>query len=279
MRLPFLKYHALRNDFLVMTSGEIRLPLKRWPDMVRKICDRRSGIGADGVLRLSPKSGTDGQVEICNADGSWAEKSGNGLRIAVMHQYLKNRRRRRFRLYMDGQVHQAHIVGRSEQGLLIETALGGVSFETDRVPVRSRRRYMINSPLKLAGLSFPVTCLSVGNPHTVLIVDDFGFDWRQVGQDIESHRSFPNQTNVEFVRVMSRKRLMVAEWERGAGATGSSGTGAAAAVCATVMLGLADRRCEVQFETGSLHVHWNADTDLVELTGLAKLVGSGEFEY
>ncbi len=279
MRLPFTKYHALRNDFLVMDSKQVRLPLKRWPAMVRAVCDRRSGIGADGVLRLSPHRNSDGRIEICNADGSWAEKSGNGLRLAALHCHLKNRRRRRFSLYMDKEVHQARIAGRSELGLLIETTIGRVSFETDRVPVRSRRRYMINAPLKLGGLGFPVTCLSVGNPHTVLMVDDFDFDWHELGREIETHRAFPNQTNVEFVKALNRKRLRVGEWERGAGATGSSGTGAAAAVCAAVMSGIADRQCEVQFETGSLHVHWNADTDLIELTGPAALVGRGEFEY
>lgn len=279
MRLPFVKYHALRNDFLVMAGKDIRLTRQRWPDMVRAICDRRSGIGADGVLRLSSRRGVDLKVEICNADGSWAEKSGNGMRIAVMHHYLKDHRRREFRLFMDDQTHVARIAGRDESGLQITTTLGQASFETGRVPVRSRHRYMINAPLKLGGLTFPVTCLSVGNPHTVLLVDDFDFDWRQMGSDIETHRAFPNQTNVEFVRVLNRKRLRVAEWERGAGATGSSGTGAAAAVCAAVMLGVADRSCEVQFDTGSLHVYWNAETKMIELTGPVELIGSGNFEY
>lgn len=279
MRLPFTKYHALRNDFLVMEAGRIRLALKRWPDMVRAVCDRRSGIGADGVLRLTTRPDCDGAIEICNADGSWAEKSGNGLRLAVMHYHFRNRRRRRFELYMDKQIHRARIVGKTDSELLIETTLGKVLFETDRVPVRSRERYMIDAPLEVDGLRLPVTCLSVGNPHAVVIVEDFDFDWHRVGRSLETHPAFPNHTNVEFVKVLSRKRLKVAEWERGAGATGSSGTGAVAAVCAAAKLDLADRKCQAEFDTGSLHVHWNAETGLVELTGPAALVGSGEFEY
>jgi diaminopimelate epimerase len=262
-----------------MEAGRVRLALKRWPDMVRAICDRRSGIGADGVLRLSAHRDCDGAIDICNADGSWAEKSGNGLRLAVMHYHLQNRRRRRFELNMDRQIHRARIVGKTDNELLVETTLGEISFEADRVPVRSPARYMINTPLEVDGLRFPVTCLSVGNPHAVVMVEDFDFDWHRAGRSLEIHPAFPNHTNVEFVKVLNRKRLKVAEWERGAGATGSSGTGAVAAVCTAAKLGLADRKCEAEFETGSLHVHWNAETGLVELTGPAALVGYGEFEY
>jgi diaminopimelate epimerase len=119
----------------------------------------------------------------------------------------------------------------------------------------------------------------VGNPHTVLFVDDFDFDWEQVGADIERHRSFPNQTNVEFVRILSRRRLQLADWERGAGATGSSGTGAAAAVCAAVVLGMAERNCEVVFPGGSLWVEWSEDDDGIRLTGPATFVAEGRYEY
>ncbi len=138
---------------------------------------------------------------------------------------------------------------------------------------------MINAPLKIGGLEFPVTCLAVGNPHTVMLVDNFDFDWKSLGAEIEKHPAFPHDTNVEFVRVVNRKRVDLADWERGAGATGSSGTGAAAAVCAMVMLGLVDRDCNVFFDTGNLRVHWHQESDYIELTGPAEYVSKGEFWY
>jgi len=111
------------------------------------------------------------------------------------------------------------------------------------------------------------------------VVDGFDFDWMGLGAEIEVHPAFPRHTNVEFVKVISRKKIKVADWERGAGATGSSGTGAAAAVCAAVMLGLVARECEVVFESGSLLVKWDQDTNEIELTGPVDYVADGEFFF
>ena len=110
------------------------------------------------------------------------------------------------------------------------------------------------------------------------MVETFAFDWQILGAEIEKARIFPRATNVEFVRVLSRSRIRVAEWERGAGATGSSGTGAAAAVAAGVMLGLVERKCEVQFEPGSLFIDWKTEPDSILLTGPVEYVMSGECE-
>lgn len=161
---------------------------------------------------------------------------------------------------------------------MITTELGQPSFEAARVPVKTRLKFMINSPLKLDRYSFPVTCLSVGNPHAVLFVDNFDLQWQVIGEEIENHRIFPNRTNVGFVKVINRRRIEVAEWERGVGATGSSGTGAAAAVCAGVMLGLLERRCKVCFEGGSLDINWKNDSGLIELAGPAEHIADGSFE-
>jgi len=277
MRISFTKYHALYNDFLVIQGGRKRLTRARLKRLAKLICHRRSGVGADGILYVTSSKIADRKVEVFNADGSWAEKSGNGLRIVTMHEHLKDRRRRRYVFEMNRQAHQASVVDSGQGEILVTTELGRPRFETDRVPVRNRRKYMINAPLKLGGLEFPVTCLSIGNPHTVLLVDGFDFDWQAMGAELEHHASFPHQTNVEFVKPLSRRRLQVADWERGAGATGSSGTGAAAAACASVMLGIADRECEVQFDSGSLFVHWREDTGIIELTGTVARCATGEY--
>jgi diaminopimelate epimerase len=277
MDIEFTKYHALYNDFLVVEGGRRRLTPAQLKRLAVAVCHRRSGVGADGVLYVTPSKRCDGRIDVYNADGSWAEKSGNGMRIVVMHEYLRDRRRKKFTFEMNRQLHQASVVETTASGIMVTTELGQPEFKTDLVPVKSRQRYMINAPLKLAGLEFPVTCLSVGNPHTVMVVENFDFDWQQLGAEIECHRSFPSQTNVEFVKPVTRRRLRVADWERGAGATGSSGTGAAAAVCAMVMLGAADRNCEVQFDSGSLMVNWREDTDIIELTGPVARVAEGRF--
>jgi len=278
MNVPFAKYHALANDFLIIERATSRLPRRRLAALAQAICDRRTGVGADGVLYLSARRGGS-RVDVFNADGSWAEKSGNGLRIAALHQYLKDKRRRRFVLEMDGKPHAAEIIKSTANGAEIVTQLGSPEFEASKVPVKSRRRVMINAPLKVGGLEFPVTCLAVGNPHTVMPVEDFDFDWQSLGAEIETHSAFPQGTNVEFVRVVNRRRIDLVDWERGAGATGSSGTGAAASVCAMVMMGLVDRNCQARFETGRLQVHWRRSSDLIELTGPVDYIAQGVFSF
>lgn len=279
MFVLFAKYHALGNDFLVLEKSQLRLSGRRITRLARTICDRRSGVGADGILLLGSDTKTDGRVDVYNADGGWAEISGNGLRIAAVHLARKRSVSNRLVLRTGSGIWEVRLVRRIASGYIVRTQLGEPDFLARRVPVRTGRKYLINGPLRLGPVSLPVTCLSVGNPHTVLLVDNFDFEWQELGAEIEVAAAFPEGTNVEFVKTISRRKIKVAGWERGAGATGSSGTGAAAAVCAMVMLGLADRRCIVEFETGVLSVNWKTKSNMIELTGPARYVMEGTFEY
>ena len=162
---------------------------------------------------------------------------------------------------------------------MVRTQLGKPDFEASSVPVKTRQKFVINSPMKVGGVKLPMTCLAVGNPHTVILVDGFDFDWQALGADLETASLFPNGTNIEFVKPLSRRRFRVAEWERGAGATGSSGTGAGAVTAAMVTLGLADRTCEVEFDYGTLTVDWAVDSDQLILTGPVERIMQGTVEY
>jgi diaminopimelate epimerase len=280
MKVRFSKYHALWNDFIVLEALTHRkMSTRNIPKLAREICHRRTGVGADGVLWLSGSRKADCRMDVYNADGGWAEKSGNGLRICALHLSGKDKRKRWYAIETGTSIDQVRLIRRINGGCVVHSELGEPTFEAKAVPVRSRRRFVINSPVKIRALNIPMTCLAVGNPHAVVLVDNFDFAWQTLGSEIETARAFPRGTNVEFVRRVNRRKLQLCEWERGAGATGSSGTGAAAAVCAMVVLGLADRRCQVEFPAGALEVEWNKDTNLVELTGPAQFISSGEFEY
>ena len=279
MKIRFTKYHALGNDFLLLEKRTCRLSRSKLPRCAREVCRRRTGVGADGIILMSADRIADAAIDIYNADGGWAEKSGNGLRIAAVHMAQSFPRRKTFTFRTGNGIDKVQLRRKASGGFVVTTQLGQPDFVAARVPVKTRRKHLINSPLRISRVVFPVTCLSVGNPHTVMLVKDLDFDWKQLGSEIENAPVFPNGTNVEFVRVVSRKKIKVADWERGAGATESSGTGAAAAVCAMVMLGLVDRRCNVEFETGMLAVDWNADTNIVEVTGPAQFVMEGGFEF
>jgi diaminopimelate epimerase len=145
--------------------------------------------------------------------------------------------------------------------------------------MRAPGKYHINQPIVIEGRKFPVTSLSVGNPHTVLFVDNFDFNWGELGRIIEQSQIFPHRTNVEFAKIVNRRKIVLNDWERGAGATGSSGTGAAAAVVAGVVNGLVDRRAEVVFPAGSLFIDWSETDDNITLTGPAEYVCEGVFNY
>lgn len=279
MKITYAKYQALGNSFLVIERTGKGQPRRKLSQLAEILCSPKWGIGADGVLFLLRHKGVDRKVEVCNADGGWAEKSGNGLRIAAVHLMGLTEGRRQFTFLMGGVRSEVRMIRRISKGWMVEAELGKPEFRARLVPVRSRRKYVINATLNVGTEKVRGTCLSVGNPHCVIAVDDFAFDWQRLGRAIECSPLFPQRTNVEFVRSVSRRMLQVADWERGAGATGSSGTGAAAAVCAMVMQGLADRECEVQFDTGSLFVHWREADGIIRLSGPAQFVTRGEFDW
>jgi len=279
MKIKFFKYNALLNDFIVVEGKAHKLTKNQLPSFVKEICHRKSGVGADGVLCFGKSRKADSKVDVYNADGGWAEKSGNGLRIAGLHCHRLSKQKENFVFEMDGALNKVRFVSGSKSAELLTTELGVPKFKTRDVPINVKSQFMINKPLKVGNTNFPVTCLSIGNPHTVLFVEDFNIDWKQFGAEIEKHGLFPNGTNVEFVKILSSKKLKLAEWERGVGATGSSGTGAAAAVVAAVVLGVADRKCRVEFESGSLSILWRKSDNVIELTGPVEFVCEGYYDY
>lgn len=274
MLIPFAKYHALGNDFLIVEPSRVEF-LPEMSDVAVQLCDRQRGVGADGILFVA-ESADSVKVELYNADGSWAEKSGNGLRIVGVHQHLKDKSVSRFQVTMNEVTSSVEILGVDGNDFNVRASLGQPTFVASEVPVTTDLKYWINEPLAIGGVDLPITCVAVGNPHVVLFVDGFDLDWPQIGADIEVHEAFPNQTNVEFVRVIERNLIEVADWERGVGVTTSSGTGAAAAVCAAVMNGFVDRNCDVQFEAGTMHIEWSEATNEVLLSGPVAPIATGE---
>ncbi|MCP4684341.1 MAG: diaminopimelate epimerase [bacterium] len=279
MKIKFSKYHALGNDFIVLDRRKTEISTRRLSRLASMMCDRHTGVGADGLACLSSSDKADCKVDIYNADGGWAEKSGNGLRIAAVYLNGRRKKARQVKIETGTSVDTVNLTREIAGGHIVRTELGQPEFETSRIPVRTRRRFVINSPLKVGSVELPMTCVAIGNPHVVLLVDSFDFDWPALGAEIENARPFPNGANVEFVRADTSKRIELAEWERGVGATDSCGTGAAAAVATLVMMGLADRKCEVVFKAGSLKVDWKADTDIIEISGAVRYVMQGTYDF
>lgn len=225
MRL--VRYHGLGNDYLVAED----LPALG-PDRVRQLCDRHTGVGSDGVLEPFESDRADLGVRIWNPDGTVAEKSGNGLRIAAHWAVRAGRAGARHRLDTGFDV-----VGCVVEGDAVEVAMGRATTAPAAIPLDGGP--LVDAPVDALGRAWALTALSVGNPHAVVFVEEppDAVDWRALGAHLETHPRWPNRTNVQVARVEGAGRVALRIWERGAGPTQASGSSACAVVAAAVLTG------------------------------------------
>lgn len=282
MPINFIKFHGFGNDYIVFAAEQLSA-IDDLNDFARRVCDRHYGAGADGIDVVAPATGegADFVVRIFNVDGSEANLSGNGTRCAAAYLYFSGRwTGTELRLSTRSGVKLYRLLERlGSGGYLFESELGQPQFASDRVPMLTGTplERIINYPLEVAGQTWPVTALQMGNPNCCIFVDDFdSFDWRSVGKAIENHPQFPERTNVIFVRIKDRGNIEERIWERGVGETESSGTCSCAAAIASVINGKTDRRVQVHAPGGVIPIEWRADGEVV-LTGRADLVYSGEW--
>jgi len=262
LKIPFLKAHGAKNDFLLTSIADIP-PGQPLAVLARKICDRHTGIGADGWLHVGPGGeGADGEIRLFNADGSVAEISGNGTRCAaafLIHQGLPG---------PDVRIRTG--AGIKPLRLLQRTGLQ-FSFEMNMGTPEIRAQ---NFSLALSAGPRDVTLVWMGNPQCAVPVENFDFDWRKEGAEIETNPIFPDRTNVSFFRARDRHAIEVLFYERGAGETLSSGTGSTGAVAAAVSRGMVESPVTVHTPAGPLEIRGNPDLYLV---GPAEIIAAGEF--
>jgi len=300
-QIPFAKFQAVGNDFIVVGTAGLPRSLCKF---ARAILNRRIGIGADGLLVLSPSSGKKGDVRLrfFNADGSEAEMSGNGIRCAGAFLADLFPTRRTFRIETLAGWKSLERVKHGKGRCFFRVGMGAPVLEPARIPFEAG-----DSPAPIT--SFPlrtelgvvsVTVTSMGNPHCSIFVapglspagmvllpeaewpgarpELLPEEWERLGREIEMNPLFPNRTNVEFVRVISRKEIAVRFWERGVGHTLSSGTGSCAATVACILNGLTDRQVRVQTQAGLLRVAWPENGEVI-LTGPVERIAQGTYNY
>jgi len=274
--IKFTKMHGLGNDFIVIDGLTDEIPRINWAEKAGVLCDRAIGVGADGVILALPGKKLDYRMRIFNSDGSEAEMCGNGFRcmVRLLHDRKLMNGRKCAVETIGGEI-EAEVVSSKKSDFAVRYCLGEPIFDAESIPVKSDSRYFINGSLKLKDKKYTLTALSLGNPHAVMFVDDLLFDWEDVGREIENHEMFPNRTNVEFVMPLGPSKVGLQSWERGAGPTYASGTGACAAVAAGVMVGLLERSVEVVCHYGSLMVEWSADDGRIYQTGPAEYSFTG----
>lgn len=275
-KLNFIKMEGLGNDFIVMhrsTNESIQTIIKQCV----KLCDRRRGIGADGIIFILPSKKADFKMRIFNSDGSEAEMCGNGIRCCKLYVQSMHLSKKQLVTF---ETKAGIISTESNKKDLIRVNMGTPILESSKIPTVKKSCQVIMHDLQVDCKLFKITAVSMGNPHAVVYTDEITDElvsfW---GPKIEKHPFFPNKANVEFIKVLSNKEIQMRVWERGCGETLCCGTGACASVVAGIINNLHGNKVKVHLLGGDLLVEWDSkETSPVYMTGPATIVFKGILE-
>jgi len=282
MKMKFTKMHGLGNDFILVNSlnGEFK-NYSRFAYMTKKLCDRHFGIGADGLIFIFPSDVADLKMKIYNSDGSEAQMCGNGIRCFAKYVYEnKITSKKKFTVETQAGIITPEIIINNEEILGIKVNMGIPKLQKSDIPVKgSNDLPMINELLQIeSGYQVNVTCVSMGNPHCTIFVDNVKSKLvKELGPKIENHPIFPEKTNVEFIQILNNKELNFRVWERGVGETLACGTGACAALVAGVLNKKVERQAVIHLPGGDLNIEW-PENGPVFMSGPAELVFEGKIE-
>jgi UDP-N-acetylmuramoyl-L-alanyl-D-glutamate--2,6-diaminopimelate ligase len=273
--MRYARYHGLGNDYLVIDARDREQALT--PQRIVTICHRNFGVGSDGIVLIEGKKPDGFVVRIFNPDGSEAETSGNGMRIAARYLFDKGQvSTEPFTLLAGGErLIQAHV---RDPQRAIQVDMGRASFVSSDIPMIGPRREVLQESLEVLGESVSFTCVNVGNPHCVVFdYPNIKHGAQRLGRELETHEYFPRRTNVQFAQVIDRNNIRIEIWERGAGYTLASGSSACAAASAARRLGRVDSQVAVHMPGGSLAIHIGDDYSL-RLIGPVTRIAEGEID-
>ncbi|ASC72127.1 Diaminopimelate epimerase [Halomicronema hongdechloris C2206] len=283
MAVEFVKYHGLGNDFILIDNRHQPEPVWQ-PEQAMRWCDRNRGIGADGVIFALPaQRDTDYTMRIFNADGSEPEMCGNGIRcLARFLDALESAEGHPPTLPHAYRIHTlgGTITPELQPDGQVKVDMGVPKLLAQDIPTTlvAREQKVIDQMLRVAGQTWEVTGVNIGNPHCVTFVEDVAeLPLVTLGPQFEYHPAFPQRVNTEFIQIIGPKHLKMRVWERGAGATLACGTGACAALVAAALTGRCDRTATVELPGGPLQIEWSAN-NRIYMTGPAERVFQGQVE-
>lgn len=276
--MKFTKMQGLGNDYVYVNC--LKEKIADPPELARRISDRHFGVGSDGLIMINPSDKADFEMEMYNADGSRAEMCGNGIRCVGKYVYD-------YGLTDKTQISVETLAGIKHLDLTVENGkvtlvkvdMGQPVFEPDRIPVKAEGSMVVDEPLEVDGKEYRMTCISMGNPHAVIFVDQDvrELPLEEIGPSFENHERFPKRINTEFVRVIDRHTVQMRVWERGSGETLACGTGTCAAAAACVLNGLTEDEVTVHLLGGDLYIKWDREKNTIYMTGPAEIVFEGEW--
>lgn len=266
----FIKSHGLGNEYIILDSDNIDFLLTK--NAIRRLCNVHFGIGSDGILFKVNSSKADFGLRIFNPDGSEAEKSGNGLRIFCKFLYdYRFTKSKEFSVETPGGVVRATVIEvENNKASMISVDMGTAVFGSRNIPVNSDNPEFIGEKIVAGDKEFEVNCVSVGNPHCVVIKDELDVaEIKKYGPLLENHPLFPNRINVQFAKVINNKEVQVLIWERGAGYTLASGSSSCAVACALLKRGLIGNNPKIIMKGGILKIEIDEKWQ-IKMTGEVK---------
>jgi diaminopimelate epimerase len=278
--IKFCKFEGFGNDYVVIESEQLK-DISSIPEFTKSFCNRTHGVGSDGIAILEKLHDADADFScrIINPDGSEAGFSGNGTRCAVAYSHFKGLWSEKIiRLKTLSGVKKYELLERNGKTFWFDAEIGKPKFASDEIPFASETKLdsVIEQPLTVDGNTFRVSTINVGNPVVCVFVENFDFDWRQLGKKLEVHEKFPEKTNVIFLKVLDRKNLEIKIWERGAGETSASGTCSTAAAILCAFANKSEREVSIHSEGGITEIVWREDGEML-IKGRADFVFSGEY--
>ncbi len=276
--MKFTKMQGCGNDYIYINGFDTKVTPEEKKKMAVQLSDRHFGIGGDGVIFINPSKIADFEMEMYNADGSRAEMCGNGIRCVGKYVY-DNKMTNKVNLSVEscGKVKYLELETDGNQVKAVRVNMGSPDFQARNIPVIATGERVVNEEISAGGEEYKMTCVSMGNPHAVVAVEDVaGLDLPGIGPLFENHERFPQRINTEFIRVIDRQTIEMRVWERGSGETLACGTGCCATVAACILNGLTDDQVTVKLLGGELFIHWDRESNLIYMTGPAVTVFSGE---
>ena len=277
--MKFTKMHGCGNDYIYVNGFLEHIEDK--VEFSKKVSDRHFGIGGDGAIFINPSTKADFEMEMYNADGTRAEMCGNGIRCVGKYVYdfgLTDKKE----LSVISFDKIKYLELKVEDGTVktVKVNMGSPELVAKNVPVISKNDTVLAEDIEVNGKEYKMTCVSMGNPHAVVFMDEISdLDIAAVGPFFEHHERFPNRTNTEFVKVINENLIEMRVWERGTGETLACGTGCCASVVACVLNGLTNLNVTVKVLGGEIDVTWNREENVVYMTGPAVTVFNGEYMW
>lgn len=276
--MKFTKMHGIGNDYVYVDC--FREKVENPGELAKLVSDRHFGIGSDGLILIKPSKIADCEMDMYNADGSQGAMCGNGVRCVGKYVYDHGIAvKERIAVATKSGIKYLDVTAKDGKAKLLCVNMGAPILEAKAIPVLADREQIVDMPIEVDGKEYRMTAVSMGNPHTVIFMEDIQkLAIEQIGPKFEKHSCFPDRTNTEFVHVLDKHMVEMRVWERGSGETLACGTGACAVAVACCLNGYTENEVTVKLLGGDLQIRWDRKENLVYMTGPATEVFHGEIE-